>query len=127
MTAVFICQHCTGHLFGHAPGCPVSKAMIEWRVAALAARPVSDSGLTRRLAERIHGNESHPRPSFAECPYEPCVEARAALASTPEPDLDVERLAEALAIVYGDGSGTPLTDHTYGAAALLARLSESKP
>ena len=51
MTAVFICQHCTGHLFGHAPGCPVSKAMIEWRVAALAARPVPDSGPADEAAE----------------------------------------------------------------------------
>ena len=68
MTAVFICQHCTGHLFGHAPGCPVSKAMIEWRVAALAARPVPDSG---PADEGYWDNGGRHHPALA----------------TPEPDL----------------------------------------
>ena len=69
MTAVFICQHCTGHLFGHAPGCPVSKAMIEWRASALAAHPSPDTLDVERLAaliREVDGNHDLGAAALAE-------------------------------------------------------------
>ena len=99
MTAVFICQHCTGHLFGHAPGCPVSKAMIEWRVAALAAHPVPDSGLREALDRITRINDR---------------------------DLDVKRLARAILAAQWY-SPDDEADALIAAQTLAAKYAESKP
>ena len=72
-----------------------AESLGGWRLAPpdwLAAHPVPDSGLVDRVAEALDWRHGDDRVLAALLD-----DLRAALASTPEPDLDVERLARAMA------------------------------
>ena len=118
-----------------------AESLGGWRLAPpdwLAAHPVPDSGLVDRVAEALDWRHGDDRVLAALLD-----DLRAALASTPEPDLDVERLARAFynvtrarpaltawmpewSALSGELREKAVTDAAE-IAAEYARLTESKP
>lgn len=71
-------------------------------------------GLLRRLANRIHGNESHAGTSFDACPHEPCVDVRSALAAPQQAEgLDVLLSVIEKALNYRDADAALRTIAEY--------------